>query len=188
MSSNRSRRLRIALLLSIVVGLWVVGWATGLHERITVEEIRDVITHAGAWGVLLYAGLFCLGQIGQISGHPFIAASVFVWGWWEGALISIGAATLGAIVSFAFARTVGGEVKGTKSPLMRRILGRLDAAPIRTIALARLIFMTAPPLATALGLSGVRHREHALGTLIGLIPSVLVSACAWGVGLDWIGV
>lgn len=179
---------RIALLVAIVGSLWVIGWATGLHEVVTVDEIRRHVAEGGAWSILIFTALFCLGQVAQISGHAFIAAAVLVWGWWQGAVVSIAAASLGAIVNFAFSRTVGGDARVVMNERLLRVLARLDAAPIRTMIVARLVFMTAPPLSSALALSGVRHRDHAVATVIGLVPSVLISAYAWGFGLDWFGV
>lgn len=187
MTEKRPRWWRVALLLTIVAAIWLAGWAFGVHEWISVERIREVVASAGVWGFAIFGLLFCIGQLAQISGHPFIAASVLAWGWWEGALASIVAATIGAIISFAMARAIGGDVREARSRLMQRVLARLDDAPIRTITAARLIFMTAPPVATALALSGVRHRDHALATFVGLVPSVFISAYAWGFGLDWFG-
>jgi uncharacterized membrane protein YdjX (TVP38/TMEM64 family) len=183
----RPRRWRIVLLVAIVAGLWIIGWVSGLHEQVDVEEIRSSVLQAGAGGVVLFFALFAIAQVAQLSGHPFIAAAVLVWGWWQGALIAIGAATIGAVVSFAFARGIGGKAHEPKSALMRRILARLEATPMRAIILARVIFMTTPALATAFALSGVRHRDHALATFIGLVPSVFAAAYLWSLGLDWLG-
>lgn len=178
---------RVLLLVAILAALWGLGVATGLHEHISAENIRAVIGQAGIFGVALFVLAFVVGQVTQISGHAFIAASVLVWGWWQGALISILAATVGAIFSFWFSRTVGGDVRGVKRPLLQRVLASLDRAPFRTIVVARLIFMTAPPLAPAFAVSGVRDRDHALGSFVGLVPSVFLSAFGWGFGLQWLG-
>lgn len=178
---------RVALLALILGGLWALGVATGVHEQVSAANIRAWIGDAGYVGIVLFVVAFAAGQVAQISGHAFIAGAVLVWGWWQGALISIVAATIGAVLSFWFARRVGGDVRHLERPLLQRVLASLDRAPLRTILVARLLFMTLPPLAPALALSGVRHRDHALGSLLGFIPSVGVTAYAWGVGLQWFG-
>lgn len=187
-ATNRSRQQirRVAVLIAVFVALWAVGLATGAHEYVTVDRIRAWIAEAGLTGVVLFVAMFAVGQVAQVSGHVFIAASVFAWGWWQGGLISVVAATAGAVSSFAFARAVGGDVRSVQSPRLQRVLAHLDRAPFRSIAAARLLFMTAPPLAPAFALSGVRYRDHAVGSFFGLIPSVLLSAYVWGIGFDWL--
>jgi uncharacterized membrane protein YdjX (TVP38/TMEM64 family) len=179
---------RIGLLVVLLVVIWAVGLATGVHEQLDPETWRQTIANAGAGGVFVFVALFCLAQLGQVTGHPLIAAAVFAWGWFPGALLSILAATVAAVLNFGFTRAVGGDVREVRSERLQRVLSRLDAAPIRTIVVARIIFMTAPPLANSLALSGVRHRDHAVGTLLGLVPSVLFTAYVWAFGLEWLGV
>lgn len=178
---------RVLLLLGIIATFWVVGFATGAHENFSAESIRATVTSAGMLGFAAFFALFCVGQIAHIPGNAFVAAAVFAWGWWEGALVCIAAGTAGACISFLFARTVGGDLRQLRSGLLRRVLASLDRAPLRTMFLARALFMTAPPLATALALTGVRHRDHALATFLGLIPSIFFSAYTWAFGLQFFG-
>lgn len=179
---------RIGLLLLLISSIWAFGLATGLHENLSAESIRIAVEQAGVAGVLVFIALFTVGQIAHISGHPFIAAAVFAWGWWEGAFVSVVAATVGACLSFFLARTIGGDVRSIEKPWLQKLLASLDDAPMRTIFAARAIFMTAPPLATGLALSGVRHRDHAVATFLGLIPPVFVTSYGWLHGLQWLGV
>ena len=176
---------RVGLLVALIVTIWGIGWATGLHERVTVDEIRRGVTDAGVWGIAVFALLFTVGQTAQLSGHPFIAASVLIWGFWPGALIAAASAVLAVTVNFTFSRGVGGDVKKVDNERLQRLLNRLDDAPIRTMTVARLFFMTTPLLSTALALSGVRHRDHAVATVVGLTPSVIGASYLWSVGLDW---
>jgi len=49
-----------------------------------------------------------------------------------------------------------------------RLLGRLDAHPVSSVALLRTLFQTAPALNYALAMSGIEFRRYLVGTLIGL--------------------
>ena len=49
-----------------------------------------------------------------------------------------------------------------------RLLGRLDAHPVRSIVLLRIVLQTLPALNYALALSGVRFRSYLTGTALGL--------------------
>jgi uncharacterized membrane protein YdjX (TVP38/TMEM64 family) len=158
--------------------------ASGLHEDFSTARLRETIAVSGSLGVGVFMLLFCAGQIVQIPGNAFIAAAAFAWGWWQGAMVCVVAATVATCVSFAVSRLVGGDLRGTDKPLLQRILAPLEQAPLRTMALARLVFMTAPPLSTGLSLSGVRHRDHALATVLGMTPSIFLMSYVWATGLE----
>ena len=182
---KRPKWWRVGLLIAFIVTVWAVGWATGLHEVVTVDGIRRGVADAGVWGIAVFVLLFCVGQVSQLSGHPFIAASVLIWGFWPGAIIAACGAALAVTAHFVFSRGVGGDVSMVENERLQRLLARLDSAPIRTMIVARLILMTTPLLSTALALSGVRHRDHAVATIVGLMPSVVGASFLWSVGFEW---
>ena len=72
-------------------------------------------------------------------------------------------------------RLVGGDaLRQLKSKTAVRILGQLDARPIRSVVLLRVLFQTVPALNYALALSGIRFRQYFTGTLLGLpLPIIL---------------
>ena len=79
--------------------------------------------------------LFCAGQIVQIPGNAFIAAAAFAWGWWEGAMVCVVAATLATCVSFAISRLVGGDLQGGEEDLLTAIALFPDAvSPLGNLA------------------------------------------------------
>jgi uncharacterized membrane protein YdjX (TVP38/TMEM64 family) len=79
------------------------------------------------------------------------------------------------MITFFLVRLVGGDsLRKLDSPLAQRILARLDAHPVRSVILLRLLFQTLPALNYALALSGIRFRPYSYGTLLGLpIPIAL---------------
>ena len=54
------------------------------------------------------------------------------------------------------------------------IRDRLDAQPIRSVVLLRVLFQTVPALNYALALSGIRFRQYLTGTLLGLPLPILL--------------
>jgi uncharacterized membrane protein YdjX (TVP38/TMEM64 family) len=79
------------------------------------------------------------------------------------------AASLSCMLTFFLIRLIGGDsLRKLESPLARRILARLDAHPIASVLLLRLLFQTLPALNYALALSGLRFRHYLYGTLLGL--------------------
>ena len=87
-----------------------------------------------------------------------------------GALVSI-------TVSFFVIRGIGGQsLAEIERPFIRRMLSRLDARPIRTVALLRCFLWVAPALNYALAMSRLRFREYFLGSALGLLlPMPLMS-------------
>jgi uncharacterized membrane protein YdjX (TVP38/TMEM64 family) len=90
-------------------------------------------------------------------------------------------ALLGALVSvnvcFLVARAVGGHALAElRWGWARRLLERSRSRPVRTIALLRAVLWMSPPLSYALGLSSVGWRQHALGSLLGLLVPLAAAA------------
>jgi uncharacterized membrane protein YdjX (TVP38/TMEM64 family) len=61
-----------------------------------------------------------------------------------------------------------------KRKTAQRILGQLDAHPLKSVFLLRVLFQTMPALNYALAMSGIRFRTYLMGTLLGLpLPIIL---------------
>ena len=71
--------------------------------------------------------------------------------------------------------TLGGDaLRLLKNRVAVRILSKLDAHPITSVALLRVLFQTVPALNYALAMSGIRFRAYLVGTLVGLpVPIAL---------------
>lgn len=179
---RRRAALRLALLALIIGGLVLGAWATGLTDQLTTENVRNAMQDAGAWGVLIFVGVFILGNLIQIPSNVFIAAAIYAYGFTLGMPMSYGANVVSVCVSFVFVRAVGGQpLTLVKRPLLRKILNRLDDRPILSIALLRVILGGSPPLTYTLAMSEVRFRDYLAGSMTGMIvPVTIVSA-----GLAW---
>jgi uncharacterized membrane protein YdjX (TVP38/TMEM64 family) len=54
------------------------------------------------------------------------------------------------------------------NPFARKLFSQLDARPITSVTLLRVLFQTVPPLNYALALSGVKFHHYLIGSLLGL--------------------
>ena len=175
-------RLRLALLAAFLGGLFVFGWASGWADRFTLDGVRESIQGAGAWGVLLFFGVFALGELLHVPGILFVAAAVLAYGRVAGGLTAYAGALSSVVVSFAVVRAVGGRPLGSlKNARLRRVLDRLEERPVRVVALLRLVLWMAPPLNYALALSPVRFRDYVLGSALGLVVPLALAAAF----IDW---
>lgn len=163
----RQRRL-LAFILFFAI-LFAVAEISGLREHFSLSYLRGQLEAHLATGLVIYALLFALGNLIQIPGWLFLAAAVLALGRAWGGIATYGVACLSCTVTYFTVRFLGGDaLRRLESPLARRLLSRLDAHPLSSIVLLRLVFQTLPALNVALALSGVGFRRYLLGTVLGL--------------------
>ncbi|RMG06770.1 MAG: DedA family protein [Planctomycetota bacterium] len=164
------------------VGMLVAALAVGVGaarllgvggESFTVAGLRAEVAAAGGWGVLLYALAFCGGYLLTVPGMFFVAVAVTAYGPVPGGLLGYGCALLAISCNFWAGRLLGGQDLGAlRWRWARRLLARLDARPVRAVAVSRLVFMLTPPFDYGLGLSSVDYPAFLLGSALGLVPPV----------------
>jgi uncharacterized membrane protein YdjX (TVP38/TMEM64 family) len=183
------RWLRLVLLAAILVGLYIGARSAGWLERFDLEAVRAAVSDAGALGIVLYVLAFALGVLLQVPGMVFVGAAVLAYGRAVGYVVALGGAIFAVCLSFAFVRAVGGQPLGSvQRPFIRRLLARLEAKPIRTLAVMRVFLFISPPVTYALALSSIRFRDYAAGSALGLvIPTAVVTwTLDWVLGTPWV--
>ncbi|MFG6488580.1 TVP38/TMEM64 family protein [Roseateles sp. BYS78W] len=179
---------RLAAVLLLLALLWAVFEFTGLRARINPQALRDGFAQHSVWGFVAFTALFALGNLIQLPGWIFLASAVLALGPVWGALATFCAALVSCVVTFFVVRAFGANaLRELPGPLARRLFARLDAHPIRSVALLRLVFQTVPAMNYALALSGLRFRDYLLGTLIGLPGPVFVYAAFFDTLAGWMG-
>jgi len=175
-SSARLRRYQrlIAVALFLAV-LWALFQFTGLRSHFNLQFLHDSFEQHRLSGLLIFTLLFALGNLIQIPGWIFLAAAVLALGQWWGGLATYVAACVSCLFTFWLIRLLGGDsLRQLGGRVAARLFARLDAHPVQSVALLRLLFQTVPALNYALALSGVRFRSYLLGTLIGLPLPILL--------------
>ncbi len=164
----------IATLLFLVI-LFSIFELTGLREKISIDFIQDNFNHHFIIGMIIFAGLYSLGNLVQIPGFIFLGAAVVTLGQIEGAAVSYLAALISCTCTYWVIRCLGGDaLRQLESPVARKILSKLDEDPVKTIIVLRTLFQTAPALNYSLALAGTPFKKYFLGTLLGLpLPVVL---------------
>jgi uncharacterized membrane protein YdjX (TVP38/TMEM64 family) len=180
------RLLAVVLFLAL---LFAVFELSGLRGHFNLEFLRQQISEHKLSGLLIFILLFSLGNLIQIPGWIFLAAAVLALGRTMGGFATYAAAIVSCVMTFLAIRFVGGDaLRQLDNRTVARILRHLDARPIRSVALARILFQTAPPLNYALAMSGVKFREYLVGTLLGL-PLPIFLYCVFFDYLErWLGI
>jgi uncharacterized membrane protein YdjX (TVP38/TMEM64 family) len=170
-------RTRLLLMVAVVAAVYVVGRAAGVTESLSVEGLRAAFAGTGALGLVGFVLVFSAGLLAQLPGLLFIAVAVLVYGREMGALVALGGAIVAVSVTFVIVRRFGGRALAeVESPLVRRMMARLDRRPLSSVILLRAVFGVAPFLNYALALSSLGFREYLIGSAIGMAVPIAVAA------------
>lgn len=171
----RSHPKLLAVVLFLLV-FWAAFEISGLRDHFSLEFLKHRIQENRVTGLLIFVLLFTLGNLIQVPGWIFLAAAVVTMGQGWGGLATYLAACVSCVVTFLVIRRIGGDaLRGLKHQTARRILGRLDAHPVKGVVILRVLFQTLPAVNYALAMSGIRFRQYLTGTLLGLpLPIFLI--------------
>lgn len=148
---------------------------SGLRHHFSLEFLQNRILENKISGLLIFILLFSLGNLIQIPGWLFLAAAVLALGKSMGGVATYVAASISCGVTFLTIRFVGGDaLRQLDNKIAVSLLRRLDARPITSIVLLRILFQTVPALNYALAMSGVKFRKYLIGTLLGLPLPILL--------------
>jgi len=171
---SRNQVIKLALFGVFVVTLFILKLFTPLGEQMTIANLQATFEPLGTWGIALFIVIFIVGIVLQLPGIVFIGASVLLFGVFLGTIVAYSSSVLAVIVSFYFARMIGGNALGQiKSVRVQNILSKLDKDPIRTIIILRSLMWIAPPLNYALAFSNVSSRKYIIGSAIGLVAPII---------------
>jgi uncharacterized membrane protein YdjX (TVP38/TMEM64 family) len=180
--------IRLAIVAIAAAALIVVAFTTDIRTRFTIDHLQTLTTACGAWGIVAYGAMFCVGLLLYVPGMVFYAVAVLAWGPALGGTIAFVGALIAVTASFAIVRAIGGQpLAKPQRPWVRRTLGQLDRRPITTVFLLRLVFWTSPPFNYGFALSSVGFRDHLIGTTFGLVPGVIAMAVFTKPVIDLLG-
>lgn len=185
MTAKQIKWLRIGGLALFFGALWLGALQSGLADKLNKEDMRAMTEAAGPWGLLLYFGLFGLGNIIFVPGLVFVAGAVLLYGYPMGTIVSFCGGLIAISMNYMVARGIGGDpLARLKNKRAHRIIDKLKDRPIRTMAILRIFMQTSPALNVALALSGVRYRDYLAGALLTMWAPIIVMATAAQFFLD----
>ena len=160
------RLMAVVLFLALLLAVFELS---GLRDHFNLAFLQQQIQENRITGLLIFVLLFALGNLIQIPGWIFLAAAVLTLGKVWGGLATYIAACISCMVTFLAIRLVGGDaLRQLKNKIAIRILGQLDAHPVKSVLFLRVLFQTAPALNYTLAMSGIKVRHYLAGTLLGL--------------------
>lgn len=112
MKEHRKIVRRLVIALAVIAVLAVCGyalWKTGVFERInSVDELREVISGAGAWAGVVYFFLQMMTVIvAPIPSNISMMAGALALGFWPAMILGVLAVIAGSVIVFLAARALG---------------------------------------------------------------------------------
>ncbi len=177
------------VVLAIVGVLLFIGWQQGALDRLQhPRQLADALLAMGPMGYLAFIAAYTLLQPFGVPGTVFVVAAPLIWPWPVAFALNLVGTMLASIVGFSFARFVARDwVQARIPPRLRRYEDALRARALETTFLLRLVLWMPPPLHYFLGVSSVPFWTHALGSLLGYIPPLLLVSYLGGTLFDETG-
>ncbi|MBC2733126.1 MAG: hypothetical protein HF981_02095 [Desulfobacteraceae bacterium] len=169
--------LKILILIGAVIGLAALWRWTPLGEWIDIESARA----AAEWmqqqplAPFFVTTAFVLGGLIAIPVTLMIIATVVVFGTWKGLLYALAGSWLSAVALFAIGRWMGRDtLRRFAGSLLNRLSRKLSEKGLWTVITFRIVPVAPFSVINLIaGVSEIRWRDYALGTLIGMLPGVV---------------
>lgn len=174
---------RLALLTFVVAAVTGAVLAFGLSDK---ERISAWVENAGAFGPVIFAGLFAFLTLAPLPKTAMSAAAGLLLGLQTGILAVYVGAAAGAVMGFGLARLLGRDaVEKWTGPRVARVDDLLRRRGFLGVLVLRLFpIMPFTVLNYGSGLSAVRFLPYLLATLVGMVPGTVVYVALGAYGKD----
>ncbi len=170
-------RMFAAAFVAILIVLAILARRQGFDGPMLQQRLEEL----GILAAPAFLLAFAIGELLHLPGILFVVAARVVFGPTMGFFLGYAGALLALTISFAVARRVVSAARATREPwrprlrLLKIAFERLEARPIQSVALLRLVLWLAPPLTYALATTRLRTRDHLVGCAVGLVVPVLAA-------------
>jgi uncharacterized membrane protein YdjX (TVP38/TMEM64 family) len=170
----------------LVVAMVVFSRTMPLGEWL--EEARGFFDDLGPLALAVYAVVYALATVLVLPGAPLTLFAAAAFGLARGFLVVLVGANLGAFVSFVLARRALRsriELWLAERPIVTAIDRAVSRLGWRAVLLTRLSPLFPFSVQNyAYGLTGVSTAGYVLGTLVGMLPGILLYVLSGVVGVE----
>ncbi len=177
-SSPRAVLVRLAILLAIVAAAVVLAWRLGVFDLRDPHQLAAAVRRArGVSGIApLFVVVYAVVATFGLPATPFTLAGGAIFGTVLGSVLNWCGAVLGAMGSFTLAKVLGRDalrrLLGTRADTLDGLVERGGFATMFRLRLLPVVPFNV--LSFAAGIAGVRVRDYALGTALGIVPGTIV--------------
>lgn len=172
--------LKFLVFAALIVAGWLVARSLGVGD-VDAATAQAWAARQGVVAPILAVALYgLLSGLGS-PGAPLTMACGFAFGTAEGAAVALVGANLGANLAFFLSRRLGRDlvarVLGEKLARVEPVLAKGGAEVVVTMRLVPFVPFVAINFASGV-VPGLRWRDFALGTAIGIVPGAFAYAAA----------
>jgi len=175
---HKAQKVVFALFLGLIIVSLIFYWI--YKDSIDPEQIRILLKDFGILAPIIFIFLYTIGTI-FIPSTPFMIAAGLLFGFKYGLLYTVVGGFLSSIMIFGFSRRLG-KTK-VEEILKHKYLKHLDEynKRLETGAIWDLIVLRMMPimpfnvLNVLMGLSKIKTVDYVAGTLLGLVPSNILT-------------
>ncbi len=184
--ASRSAVWKAGTLVVLLVTAVFVGMFVPLPS---VEMIQAAAAGAGWWGAVVFVIGYGLVTLTPIPKNVVSVAAGLTWGVGLGVVLVYSGALIGAALAFAIGRALGREAverfTGARVARVDEVLRRRGLFALIGVRLVPVLPFTV--INYTAGLTAVRRRDYAIGTMVGILPGTVayVAVGAYGTTLGW---
>lgn len=158
--------------IAILLAVGGLSWLGRSVFQVNANDLRGWILSFGIWSPVIYIAIYTIRPLLFFPASILSIAGGLAFGAWLGTLYTIIGATLGAMLSFYVAKTLGKKlVRKTWSGNARKIQSQMEQNGFFYVLLFRFIpVINFDLISYVAAFAKVRFSSFALATLIGIIP------------------
>lgn len=170
--------LTVAVLLLGLLAVAAAWHVTGLAEVVTADRIKGFLASArgNAWAPLLVLAAFLLAAVVAFPVNALVLATAAVYGPWYGFAYSmLGVFSSAFLVYFVGAWLGKAALARLLGPKLQRVLDGVRERGILVVVAFRVVPVAPGTFVNlALGASGIRLSDFAIGSVVGMTPGLLL--------------
>ncbi len=169
MKSNKSKLIKISILLFVVIG---IGWVIQYRDQLDAAALEQWVNNAGAAGPIVFMLLYAIGTVFFFPGSVLTLAGGAIFGPVLGTFYNLTGATLGATLAFIISRYLASDwVERKTGGRLKQLKEGVEGEGWRFVAFVRLVPLFPFNLLNyALGLTRIKLWHYILASYICMLP------------------
>lgn len=172
---NKKDFLRFFIFITLFLVLIFFATYTSLPQYISPEKLKYYLSISGYYAPVIFIFAFITGLLLKIPGIFFVILGAIVFKKIPAIVYSYIAIIIGTSIIFFLSRFL---LRDAVSNMELKGIKILDKKIVQngflSVLMLRLIFFLMPPVNWVLGITGVRYRDYLFGTVLGVMPGILI--------------
>ena len=170
----------LSLVTLLLGGLALLWLATPLRDWVDVAQLATALNRFGdsAWAPFVLLAAYLIGGLVLFPVNVLIAVTVVVFGPLLGGFYAVIGSLASALLLYEIGRGLRrGVLRRQLTPRLRLLGARLARRGLPAIVFVRIVPVAPYSIVNLVaGAARIRRRDYALGTVLGMLPGIIVNA------------